>query len=62
MTNATKASIIAVLNAGLGLAVLFGLDLSPDQIGGVLAFANAVGALVVGLTYKSSPTRIPDGE
>lgn len=62
MTNATKASLIAVLNAGLGLAVLFGLDLSPDQIAGVLAFANAVGALAVGLTYKNSPTRIPDAE
>jgi len=60
VTNATKASIIAVLNAGLGAAVLFGLNLTADQIAGVLAFANALGALIVGLTYKDSPKRIPD--
>jgi hypothetical protein len=60
MTNATKANLIAVLNAALGAAVLFGLDLSADQIAGVLAFANALGVLVVGLTYKDSPKRIPD--
>ncbi len=60
MTNATKANLIAVLNAALGAAVLFGLNLSADQIAGVLAFANALGVLVVGLTYKDSPKRIPD--
>lgn len=60
MTNATKANIIGVVNAGLGLAVLFGLNLTPDQLAGILTFANAVGVLVVSLTYKASPKRIPD--
>ena len=60
MTNATKALIIAVINAFLGLAIAFDVALTPEQVGAVLAVANAVGALIVGLTYKSSPTRIPD--
>lgn len=60
MTNATKANLIAALNALLGLAVLFGAPLSEEQIAGVLAAANAVGVLVIGLTYKSSPKRTPD--
>ena len=60
MTNATKASIISVLNAALGVAVLFGLNLSADQIAAILTLANALGVLVVGLTYKDSAKRIPD--
>lgn len=61
ITNATKALIISVVNAVLGLAVAFGVALTPEQIGAILAVANSVGALVVALTYKSSPTRVPDG-
>lgn len=61
MTNATKALIISVLNAALGLVVVFGVDLSAEQIAAILALANSVGALVVGLTYKSSAKRVPDG-
>ena len=60
MTNATKATVIAVLNAALGLAVAFGVPLTETQTGAILAFGNAALALVVGLTYKSSPARIPD--
>lgn len=60
MTNATKAVIISVVNAVLGLLVAFGMALTPEQIGAVLALANSVGALVVGLTYKDSQKRIPD--
>lgn len=62
MTNATKALLIAVLNAGLGLAVAFGVDLTDAQTAGILGFGNAVLALAVGLTYKASPKRIPDSE
>jgi hypothetical protein len=61
VTNATKAMLIAVINAGLGLAVSFGVEVSPEQMGAILAFVNAALALVVGLTYKSSAKRIPDG-
>jgi hypothetical protein len=61
MTNATKALIISALNAGIGLVVAFGVVLTPAQIGAILTFANAAGALVVALTYKNSAKRIPDG-
>ena len=59
MTNATKAVIITVLSAGLGLAVAFGVSLSDAQTAAILGFGNAVLAAVVGLTYKDSPKRIP---
>lgn len=60
MTNATKAMLIAVINAGLGLAVVFGVDVTAEQIGAIITFANAALALVVGLTYKNSAKRIPE--
>lgn len=60
MTNTTKALIIATFNAGLGLLVSFGVDLTSGQQGALLAFANAALALWVGLTYKNSAKRIPD--
>lgn len=60
MTNATKAAILAVVNAALGLAVVFGAPLTEVQVGAILAFANAAGGLLVGLTYKDSAKRIPD--
>ena len=52
ITNSTKALVIALVNAVLGAAVAFGVDLSTEQVGAILAVA---------LTYKSSPKRIPDG-
>lgn len=60
MTNATKANIIAVINAVLGAAVLFGLPLSEEQLGGIMAAVNAIGILAVGLTYQNSSKRIPE--
>lgn len=60
LTNAQKAGIIAVLNAALGLAVVFGAPLTETQIGAILGFANAVLGLFVAVTYKDSPKRIPD--
>lgn len=60
MTNTTKANLIALLNAGLGLAIAFGVNLSDTQTAGILVFANAALATLVGLTYKSSAKRIPD--
>ena len=60
MTNSTKAAVIAVLNAALGLAVAFGVNLSDAQTASILGFGNAVLALWVGLTYKNSAKRIPD--
>lgn len=60
MTNATKAAVIAVVNAALSLATSFGVALSDTQQASVTVFANAVLGLWVALTYKSSSRRIPD--
>lgn len=60
MTNATKALVISMINASIGLAVAFGVSITEVQTGAILLFANALGALVVGLTYKRSPKRVPD--
>jgi hypothetical protein len=60
MTNATKANLIAVLNAGLGLLIAFDVVLSTAQQGAIVAVANTVLALWVSLTYKDSAKRIAD--
>jgi hypothetical protein len=60
MTNATKALVISVLNAALGVAVVFGVSITEVQTGAIMVLANSVGALVVALTYKRSAKRIPD--
>lgn len=60
MTNASKGVVISVLNAALGLAVAFGVNLSDLQTAAILGFGNAVLALVVLATYKDSPKRTPD--
>ena len=60
ITNTTKANIIAAVNAVLGLAIVFGVNLSEAQTGAIIVAVNAVLSLYVGLTYKSSAKRIPD--
>jgi len=60
LTNATKAGIIAALNALLGLLIAFGVPLSDVQTAAILGFGNAVLAVVVGLTYQNSPKRVPE--
>ena len=60
MTNATKALLIAFINAVLPLLTSFGLDLSDAQIVAIQGVVNAGLALVVALTYKQSPKRIPE--
>lgn len=49
----------AVLQAILAVAVSFGLDLSAEQVGAIVALAAAVSALL--LRRRVSPTR-PAGE
>jgi hypothetical protein len=62
ITNATKAQAIAVINAVFGVLAVFDVaNLSDAQKGAVLTAANAVMALIVGVTYKQSALRIPDG-
>ena len=51
---------ISVLNAALGLAVAFGVNLTDLQTAAIIGFGNAVLALVVLATYKDSAKRIPD--
>jgi hypothetical protein len=60
MTNATKANLIAVINAVLLCATLFGLELTDAQVAGIMGVANALGVLAVSLTYKDSPKRISE--
>lgn len=61
MTNATKALLIALVNAAMGLAVAFGVTVTVAQQGAITVFVNCALALVVALTYKGSEKRIPDG-
>ena len=60
MTNAVKASIIAVVNALLGLLTSFGVDFTDAQQGSIVVFVNAVLALWVLLTYKNSHKRVEE--
>lgn len=47
------ALITGVITAGLGLLVLFGVDLSKEQIGGIVLFLGTVMAL---LRYVLTPS------
>lgn len=61
ITNATKANVIAALNALLGLLIAFGVPLSDTQTASILVFANTLGAVLIGFTYKDSAKRVPEG-
>lgn len=59
------ALIVGVVTSGLGLAVLFGLELTKDQISGVVVFLGALMALVRFLTTPASEVVVqvkPGGE
>lgn len=59
MTNATKANVIAAINALVALTVAF--DVLSDAKAGALGVAlNSLAVLFIGLTYKNSPKRVPD--
>lgn len=60
MTNATKANIIAAINAALVLVISFGVNVSDAQQAAIVLGVNALLALIVGLTYELSPKRIAD--
>lgn len=47
MWNREPALVMGAIQAAIALAVSFGLDLSPEQIGALLAFSAAVLSLVV---------------
>lgn len=60
ISNAMKSAIITLVNATMGLILVFGVALSDAQQGAILLFANALLGLGVLLTFKSSSKRIPD--
>lgn len=61
ISNATKAQVIALVNAVLGLLGAFNIGSMTDaQKGAIIVTANAFLAVVVGVTYKQSAKRAPD--
>lgn len=60
MTNATKANLIAVVNAALVLIVSFGVNVTDGQQAAITGAVNAALVLWIGLTYTDSAKRIPD--
>ena len=60
MTNATKAGIVAAVNAAMGVVAAFGLELTTAQQGAIITAVNAGLGLWVALTYKNSAKRVPD--
>lgn len=57
---ATATGIAAVVTAGLGVAAAFGLDISPEQIAAIGAFAAALAGLAA--RPAVTPTRKLTGE
>jgi hypothetical protein len=60
VTNATKAQIIVLINAIFSALIVFGL-FTAEQAGSLGLVANAAFGAYVGITYKDSPKRVPDG-
>lgn len=60
ITNATKAAILGVVSTVLALVISFGVDLSTDQVGAIMAAVSAVGTLAILLTRKNSAKRLKD--
>jgi uncharacterized MnhB-related membrane protein len=57
MTNATKANIISLVNAILGLLTAFDVAFTEAQKGAIIAVVNAFFAAFVATTYKKSRKR-----
>jgi hypothetical protein len=53
-------AIIVVIEAGLALLVAFGLDLTPGQVGAIMAFVVAVGGLISTLILRPRLTPVAD--
>jgi len=50
--NAEPTMILAILNSGIALGITFGLNLTVEQIGAIMAFSSAV----LGLLTRSQVT------
>lgn len=62
MTNTLKGLIANAAGAVLALVVLFGIDLTPEQISGILLVLNSVLAIWIYMSRKQSPARSDDYE
>lgn len=60
MTNATKAAVIVLINAGLGLLIAFGVSVTDSQQAAITTFVNAALGLWVMLTYQNSSKRVTE--
>lgn len=60
MTNASKAQLIALVNALLALVVSLGVQVTDAQQAAIVGAVNAALSLWVGLTYKRSVKRRPE--
>jgi uncharacterized protein (DUF697 family) len=60
MTNEILGYLTQAVAALLGLAVLFGVDLTEEQIGGILAALGAVGALVFAINSHRSGGKVQE--
>jgi hypothetical protein len=58
MTNATKANIIAIVNAIILCLQVFGVPINNAQQAAIGGLVNAVLIAWIGLTYKDSNKRI----
>ncbi len=53
--NREPAAILAAVQAVVALAISFGLSLTPEQVGGILA----VTAILLGLVTRSQVSPVP---
>jgi hypothetical protein len=60
MTNATKANVIALVNAFLLCLQAFGVPLTNEQQAAIGALVNAALVTWIGVTYKDSKARVPE--
>lgn len=60
MTNATKANVIALVNAIFGLLTAFDVAFTEAQKGAIIGVVNAVFVVFVGATYTQSRKRTPE--
>ncbi len=52
--------IVAVIEAAIALGVAFGLDLTKEQVGAIMAFVAAVGGLISILIVRPRVTPVAD--
>ena len=57
MTNAVRAQIIVLVNAGLAMLVSFGVNVTDGQQAAIQGGVNALLGLWVAMTYHTSPYR-----